>query len=60
VTEWPWKQTHSTPGCNQISGICFVPFVILVDDFIEELLSQAKELAKWKTLFAGVIRASED
>jgi hypothetical protein len=45
---------------QQILGICFVPCVILADDFVEELLNEAKELAEWQTLFADVIRASED
>jgi hypothetical protein len=45
---------------NQILGVRFVPCVILADDFVEELLNEAKELAEWQTLFADVIRASED
>jgi hypothetical protein len=45
---------------NQILGIRSVPCLILADDFIEELLNEAKELAKWQTLFADIIRASED
>jgi hypothetical protein len=33
---------------NQILGIRFFPCVILADNFIEELLSEAKELAEWQ------------
>jgi hypothetical protein len=45
---------------NQILGIPFIWCIILVDAFIEELLSEAKELAKWQTLFADIIRALDD
>jgi hypothetical protein len=45
---------------TQILGICFIPCVILADDFVDELLNEAKELAEWQTLFAEVIRASEN
>jgi hypothetical protein len=45
---------------NRILGIRFVTCVILADGFIEELLNEAKELAKWQALFADVIRAWED
>jgi hypothetical protein len=45
---------------NLILGIRFVPCIILAANLIEELLNEAKELAEWQTLFADVIRASED
>jgi hypothetical protein len=45
---------------THILGIRFIPCVILADDFVDELLNEAKELAEWQTLFAEVIRASEN
>jgi hypothetical protein len=43
----------------QILGIRFVLCILLTDGFIKELLSEAKELAKWQALFADLIQASE-
>jgi hypothetical protein len=45
---------------NQILGRPFLPCAILTEDYVEELLSQSKELIDWKTLFADIIRCSED
>ena len=47
-------------GKNQILGKPFLPCTILADDYITELLAEAKELVDWQTLFADIIRAAED
>ena len=45
---------------NQILGRPFLPCSILSEEYVTELLADSKELIDWQTLFADILRASED
>ena len=45
---------------KQILSSPFLPCSILAESYIQELLTDSRELVDWKALFADVLRASED
>ena len=45
---------------KQILSSPFIPCSILAESYVEELLSDPRELVDWQTLFVDILRASED